>query len=609
MASTAEAPRASTASTNDLAGALTPTPDSVQGRTRRHNRSIGSGIYVAPAFGLYGLFLLWPLIQVAWLALHQWNGYGPQIWIGGENFATLLADPVFRTTLLHSGLWELCGAIIPTVLGLALALALRHTRAHGSALTALFVPALLPATVVAALWVLVYSPISGLLNTALRSIGLGALASDWLGDPHLALGALFVAWLWSTVGVGTLLFWGALGAIDREYYLLARAEGAGPFWRFRHVTLPGLSRMSGVVVLLNAALAAQVFDLIFATTGGGPGYATMLLPIDIYGRAFGGFTGQGAAAACLQVTLGFMLAGLALLLSRRDGTLQLGENDTGVGGKERVRGGWSVLVWSGVGLLLLPMLWLLVAAVEPGRDFALSGGWRISDLGSWTGDNFAAAWNAGMGSAMVTSLLLAATVVAVTLLLSTPAAFALAYLVCTRAWRFGILGALILGLVQPIPVLIIPLFTLLHEFGMLNTVWGILLPEIAQALPFAVLLLWAAFRGEPIEVLQAAEVDGASPFQRLTRVALPLARPTIAAVAVWAFVTSWNQYLLPTVVSQDGSLQTVPTLLGTFLGRYNTAYGPLAAGSAIAILPTLLLVAALRLQGGRGLQRALRTPR
>jgi raffinose/stachyose/melibiose transport system permease protein len=79
-------------------------------------------------------------------------------------------------------------------LGLALALALRQTRARGSALITLFVPALLPATVVAALWVLVYSPISGLLNTVLRSFGLGALASDWLGDSHLALGALFVAW-------------------------------------------------------------------------------------------------------------------------------------------------------------------------------------------------------------------------------------------------------------------------------------------------------------------------------------------------------------------------------------------------------------------------------
>lgn len=609
MASTAEAARASTASTDDLSEVFTPSPHAMTPRARRRRRSVGIGAYVAPALMLYSIFLLWPLVQVAWLALHQWNGYGPQIWIGGENFMTLFADPVFRMTVLHSGLWEVLGAILPTGLGLALGLAMRRTRARGSALSALFVPALLPATVVAALWVLVYSPISGLLNTVLRSCGLGALASDWLGDPHLALGALFVAWLWSSVGVGTLLFWSALSTIDHEYYLLARSEGAGPLWRFRHVTLPGLSQAGGVAVLVNAALAAQVFDLVFVTTGGGPGYATMLLPIDMYGRAFGGFTGQGAAVACLQVAFGVILAALALLLGRRGGTLQLGEAESGSGDRERGRTGWSTVVWSAVGLLLLPLLWLMVAAVEPSRDFALSGGWRISDLRSWTGANFAAAWNAGMGGAMATSLLLALTVVAVTLLLSTPAAFALAWLIRARVWRFGILGALMLGLVQPIPVLIIPLFTLLHDFGLLNTPWGILLPEIAQTLPFGVLLLWVAFRGEPVEVLHAAEVDGASPFQRLAHVALPLARPTLAAVAIWAFVTSWNQYLLPTVVSQDGSLQTVPTLLGTFLGRYNTAYGPLAAGSALAILPTLVLVAALRLPAGSGFQRALKMPR
>jgi ABC-type glycerol-3-phosphate transport system permease component len=404
-----------------------------------------------------------------------------------------------------------------------------------------------------------------------------------------------------------LLFWSGLGGIDREYYLLARAEGAGPLWRFLHVTLPGLSRAGGITVLVNAALAAQVFDLVFVSTGGGPGYATMLLPLDIYGRAFGGFTGQGAAAACLQMAFGIILAGLILLLGTMEGTLQLGESDTRPGDQEPGRLMWRALVWSVVGLLLLPLLWLLVASLEPGRDFALSGGWQVSQLRFWTGENFAAAWNAGMGGAMVTSLVIAMAVVAATLLLSTPAAFALAHLMCARAWRFVLLGALLLGLVQPIPVLIIPLFTLLRDFGLLNTAWGIVLPEIAQALPFGVLLLWSAFRGEPIEVLQAAEVDGASPLQRLVWVGLPLARPMVAAVAIWAFATSWNQYLLPTVVSQDGSLQTVPTLLGTFLGRYNTAYGPLAAGSALAILPTLLLVLALRLPAGSGLQRAVRT--
>lgn len=609
MASTAEAPRASTASTDQRSGIISPSPHAVQPTTPRRRRSIDAGFYLTPALVVYALFLLWPLVQVVWLSFHQWNGYGRQIWIGGENFTTLLADPVFRTTLGHSGLWELCGAVIPTALGLALALGLRQTHARHGALIALFLPALMPATVIAALWVLVYSPLSGLLNTGLRWSGLGALASDWLGDPHLALGALFIAWLWSAIGVGTLLIWAALGAIDQEYYLLARAEGAGPFWRFRHVTVPGLSRTGGMALVVNAALAAQVFDLVFVTTGGGPGYATMLLPIDVYGRAFGGFTGQGAAAACFQVGFGFILAGVALLLSRTGAPLQLGETTSGAEGRAQGRIVGSTVVWGVVGVLLLPELWLLSAAIEPGRDFALSGGWRIPDLQSWTGANFAAAWNAGMGQAMVTSVLLALGVLAGTLLLSTPAAFALAHLVRAPAWRFGILGVLILGLVQPMPVVIIPLFTLLHDFGLLNTIWGIVLPEIAQALPFGVLLLWAAFRSEPSEVLQAAEIDGASPFQRLIRVALPLARPTVAAVALWAFVSSWNQYLLPTVVSQDGSLQTVPTLLGTFLGRYNTAYGPLAAGSALAIVPTLALVLALRLPAATGVQRALRTPR
>ncbi|HEX6510279.1 MAG TPA: ABC transporter permease subunit [Chloroflexota bacterium] len=606
MATAAEAPRASTASSDERPPRHI-VPPHAPGQRRRHKRfpSVGA-IYLAPALALYGLFLLWPIVEVVWLSFQQWDGYGPQTWIGGGNFATLFADPVFRTALAHSLLWEGFGAIVPALLGLGLALLVRQSRARIASLITLFVPVLLPATVVAALWVLVYSPLSGPLNTALRAAGLGRLAADWLGDPHLALAALFAAWLWSSIGVATLIFWSGLQTIDREYYLLARAEGAGPFWRFGHVTLPGIRRTGAIALLVNAALAAQVFDLVFVTTGGGPGYATMLLPLDMYGRAFGGHTGQGAATACVQIALGLALAGLALFLGRGDGTLQLGEASADTTPGTRGTAPATIALAAIVILLLLPIVWLLLAALEPGRDFALFGGWQLSDLRHPTGDNIATAWNAGFGTAMGTSLALALAVTAGTLVLSAPAAFALAHLIRRRLWRRLVIGVLLLGLLQPTPVLIVPLFTLLRNLDLLDTAWGVLLPEIARALPFAVLLIWAALNGGPEDVLQAAEVDGASAFQRMLHVALPLARPAMYAAAIWSFVSSWNEYLLPTVVSQDGSLQTVPTLLASFLGRYNTEYGPLAAASALALIPSVVLVLTLRLPASRGMQRAAR---
>ncbi len=590
MASTVEVPHASTASSDVPPHA--PTPHSHHSRVRPSRRpgSYAAGAYLAPALILYAGFTLWPLGQLGWLSLNRWDGYGSQTWIGLSNFMTLLTDPIFQTTLEHSIVWDICGGIVPTVLTLGLALLVRQSRARFAPIALLFIPVLLPATVVAALWVMIYSPVTGLLNTVLQSVGLNGLTQDWLGDPHVAPIALFVAWLWSVVGVGTLIFWSGLGSIDQEYYLLARSEGAGPLWRMRHVTLPGISRIGAVALLVNAALAAQVFDLVFVTTGGGPGYSTMLLPIDSYGRAFGGFTGQGAAVACLQVGIGLLLAIAALQVLRSDVTLALGTPESAAPGRRRLPS--SLLLWCLVVLMLLPIAWLSVATVEPGRTFALQGALHVDGFESWTGENIVTAWTSGMAGALATSAWFACIVLAATVLLAAPAAFSLNYLVRSRFLKGAIFVALVLGLLQPLPILIIPLFTLVRDLGFSDTTWGIVLPEIAQALPFSILLLYGTFRGQPVEIAQAALVDGATSFQRMFHVALPLARPALFAAGIWAFITSWNQYLLPTVVSQDGSLQTVPTILATFVGRYDTAYGPLAAGTALAIVPVVILVIA-----------------
>jgi multiple sugar transport system permease protein len=564
---------------------------------------------LGPAMALYGLFVLWPLLQVGWIALHHWDGYGPQVFVGLANIPDLAGDAVFRDGLTHSLLWEAGAIVLVAAAGLGLALLIRASRLRSLPAAVLFFPALLPPAVVAAIWTLVYTPISGLLNTMLRAVGLGGLQGDWLGDPHLALPALFAAWAWASLGIGTLVFLAGLSAIGREYIEVALVEGAGPFWRFRHVLLPGLRRSGLVVLLVNAALAGQVFDLVYVTTGGGPGYATMILPIDMYGRAFGGATGQGAAVAAIQVLLGLVLVALTALLFRGPAESLTGEEgeivprNTMIARTER-RLAAAVLL-TALALALLPLAWLLIVALG-GGDFTLgsTAGW---DPRTWAWDSFGSAWSAGLVGAVETSLLLALGVTLLTLALVAPAAFAL-----TRVGprlRLVLLAVAAIGLFQPTPVLIIPLFSLLHGLDLLNTPWGIVLPEVARSLPFALLLLVAFLRQLPPHVLEAAEVDGASAGQQMVFVALPLIRPALIAVGVWAFVTSWNEYLLPTIVSQDGSLGTVPTLLASFIGRYNTQYAVLAAGSLIALAPALVIYLVLRRPAAAALASAGRRVR
>lgn len=537
----------------------------------------------APAFAVYGLFLLLPAVQVSWLALQEWNGYGAQRFIGFQNFAVLWGDPAFRQALVHSLTWEV-GAAALTLVGFAIGSLARHAKG-GTGLLALFLfPLLIPQIVVAVIWTLAYQPLSGLVNTILSNTGLGAVAGDWLGDPRLAPGALFVAWAWSAIGVSALICRVALGMVGREYEEIALMEGAGRMWRLFHVTLPATRRLLGVAVLVNVALAAQVFDLIYVTTGGGPGNATVTLPIDMYARAFGGRTGEGAAVALVQMLAGVALAVLAFLAVRRDAGMDSGEGEPRTERRGRVLPS-AVLSFLAL-LMALPLLWLIgVALGLAGVQFGPSA---TFDPTTWRLASFSQVWTGGMETAIESSLAFAVAVAVSVVALAAPAAFALNR---TRGRPLIALTLLVLiiGIFQPDSVLVIPLFGLLGDLGLLNTVFGVYFPEVARAIPVAVLVIWAWLSGGSRAVLEAAAVDGAGTVRQLVAIAVPLSRPALLAAGAWAFLTSWNDYLLPSVVSQDGSLTTVPTLLGTFVGRVDTEYAALAAGCLCALAPIALL--------------------
>lgn len=566
------------------------TPDAP---SARRTRLRDGALFLAPALLLIALFTLWPLVAVFRLTLYRWDGYGPQVFVGLDTIGSLAGDPAFRTALTHSVVWIVLAALVPTIVGLCLALLLARSRAGGLTLGVLFFPALLPPAVVAAIWLVLLSPAIGLPATLDSRVAVLPIAA--LGDPRQALGALFVMWLWSAVGVGTVLFWAALRGIGDEFYSLALAEGAGPGWRLRHVTLPAIRRTASVVALVNVALAGAVFDLAYITTGGGPGDATMLLPLDMYSRAFGGKTAMGATVAVTQVLLVLVVGAVVLLPLRGHEPFTSGES------RFRPAAGRSALAAVLPALLmLLPLLWLGRAIVLPGRALTLgNAGPSLDALGA----NLRSAWEAGMAGALATSLLLALAVVVLTVVLALPAAYAIALMVRAGPVRITVLVLLVVALMVPPVALIIPQFSLLRDLGLLDSPPGIVLPEVARALPLAVLALWSALTGLARDPLEAAQVDGASSFATLRHIAIPLARPALAVAVVWSFAVSWNEYLLPVIVSQDGSLATVPTVLGGFAGAYDTQFGALAAGALLALLPPLLLFAGLRSIAGSGMAR------
>jgi len=568
-------------------------------------RALATAAYLLPALALYGLFVLWPLARLAVLSFQRWDGLTAPAFDGLDNYRTVFSDPGFPDELRHTLLWLLVTLTVPALAGLALALLLHAMppvlRTWARAL--LILPLVFPTVLIAVCWKLFYNPLSGPLTGLLGTLHLDGLAQDWLGDPTYALPALLVLACWASFGLSMLLCEAALGRIDPAVLAAASLDGAGGWARLRWITLPALRGALPLATVVTGLCAVPSYDLINFMTHGGPGYATTTLSFDAYGRAFGGIgqVGEGAALACLQGLTGLALALVALLVACGQGRA---DSEGGEGGVQAMPAGCGVRRAAGalgllaVAVILAPLAWLVALAFRPADG---------SSLWATLGDNLGSVGGEGLGGGLLTSAGVATSVAIATLALAIPAAFALS---ASRSRLLAVPAAIILavGLFQPTAVLIIPLFHILEDVRLLNSAAGLILPQVARVLPIAVLLLWIGMRGLSAAVLEAAAIDGSAPRQVLWYVALPLQLPLATVVGVWAFLTSWNDYLLPTVSAQDGSLMTAPMVLGSFIGRSDTQYALLATGALLALLPLLVLYAGsygVMARGVRGLSVTL----
>jgi len=236
-------------------------------------------------------------------------------------------------------------------------------------------------------------------------------------------------------------------------------------------------------------------------------------------------------------------------------------------------------------VILYPLLILVFTAFKSGPELVRN---PTGIPQTWTLDGFQTAWeDARMGTLMINSLIVSTAVVAGTVFLSSLGGFAFGRLRFRGKRWLPVL--LTVGLVLPFEVLMVPIFYTFRGLGLLDSHLSMILPQIALALPFGILLLSGFIADLPQELFDASEIDGASLWSQYRDLAMPLARPALIALAVFQFLWSWNQYLIALVMVQSSDLRTMPLGLSFFVGRYQTNYTALAAAALIAFLPSLVL--------------------
>lgn len=289
-------------------------------------------LFVSPWLVGFLAFMAAPIAMSLYYSFTDYPVLEPPVWIGLENYRSMLGDPIFWRTMWNTTLYAALAVPIGTLAALCVAWLLNQgTRGQSVFRAAVFVPSLVPLVASAMIWMWLFNGELGLINAGLdwagarldgvaSALGLaepGLRGPNWLGDKGWAMSALVIMSLWS-IGNSVVIYLAALQDVPTSLYEAADLDGMGPLTRFLNVTIPMISP----VILFNVIMAIigswQVFAVPYIMTAGGPEYATYFYTMYLYDNAFQyQKMGYASAMAWVQLLIILALTGLTFLVSRR----------------------------------------------------------------------------------------------------------------------------------------------------------------------------------------------------------------------------------------------------------------------------------------------------
>ena len=238
---------------------------------------------------LYVVLYVLPAVMGIGYSFTDWSAYSDQLnFVGIENFKTVFSSDYNYMKMIGNTLWfTLVTTIVKNVLGLALAVLMtKQVKLLNFHRTVIYLPCILSSLIVGMIFKSVLNPKIGLLNTALRAIGLDGLCQKWLTDSKIAFNSVMAVDIWKGMGYIMTIIIAGIMAISPVYYEAAAIDGGNAWHCFRYITLPLLMPTLTVTTVLNVIYGLKVFDTVYSLTNGGPGYATEVLYTGVY-KEFG----------------------------------------------------------------------------------------------------------------------------------------------------------------------------------------------------------------------------------------------------------------------------------------------------------------------------------
>ena len=270
-------------------------------------------VLLTPALTVFSIFVIWPLLDSFRYSFTNWNGFNSNYkFVGLDNFAKIFTDPNFVTATVNTAIWMVAALLLPTLLGLALALLL-NTGLRGASIfkSIFYLPICLSAVIVGQIWIWIYQPEWGLLNKVVASLTGNTFDFAWLAQPSTALGSVIFAWSWQQTGLAMVIFLAGLTSIPRDLLEAADVDGVKRWKQTIHIVLPMLRPATVVVVALSVINSLKGFDILYIMTGGGPFNSSDTLAMHMYNESFKKYhMGYGSAISVVLFLIALSVIGV-----------------------------------------------------------------------------------------------------------------------------------------------------------------------------------------------------------------------------------------------------------------------------------------------------------